>query len=259
MNAQPSELEVVRALAVELAKRAGDQLISTHHLRLEVQTKSSASDWVSDADRAAERIIVEELARTRPNDGILGEEGSLQESANGWTWVIDPLDGTSNYLRGYPGWAVSIAVERHGNTVVGIVHDPTARRTYEAVSGEGAQRNGQPITTSACGDLSSAIIGTGFSYHSPQRARQGERLASLLPLVADIRRCGSAALELCHVADGSLDGFFEDDLEKWDWAAGALIVEEGGGRVIPIHDDATSGVVAAPCQLLPAMSKALGY
>ena len=259
MNAHSSELEGVRALAVELAKRAGDQLMSNHHLRLGVQTKSSASDWVSDADRAAERTIVEELARTRPDDGILGEEGSLHESANGWTWVIDPLDGTSNYLRGYPGWAVSIAVERHGKTVVGIVHDPTARRTYEAVSGEGAQRNGQPITTSACGDLSSAIIGTGFSYHSPQRARQGERLASLLPLVADIRRGGSAALELCHVADGSLDGFFEDDLEKWDWAAGALIVEEGGGRVISIHDDATSGIVAAPCPLLPAMSRALGY
>lgn len=115
------------------------------------------------------------------------------------------------------------------------------------------------MTTSACKDLSKAIIGTGFSYHSPQRARQGERLATSLPHVADVRRGGSAALELCHVADGSLDGFFEDDLEKWDWAAGALIVEESGGCVTSIHDGHVSGVVAAPCQVLPIIMTALGY
>ena len=111
MNANPSELGRVRALAVELARRAGDQLTSTPHRGLKVQTKSSASDWVSSADRSAERTIVEGIRRTRPQDRIVGEEGSFHQSASGWTWVIDPLDGTSNYLRGYPGWAVSIAVE----------------------------------------------------------------------------------------------------------------------------------------------------
>ena len=242
-----------------MAKRAGDRLMSKHYGRLEVQTKSSSSDWVSDADREAEEAIVEALTRTRPDDGIYGEEGAFRQSMNGWTWVIDPLDGTSNYVRGYPGWAVSIAVELRGRTVVGVVHDPTARTTYEAVSGKGAQRDGQTITTSACEDLSNAIIGTGFSYHAAQRARQGRRLATLLQHIADVRRGGSAALELCHVADGSLDGFYEDDLEKWDWAAGALIVQESGGRVTRIRDYASSGVAAAPCQLLPTIVATLVY
>jgi myo-inositol-1(or 4)-monophosphatase len=196
-----------------------------------VESKSSTTDMVSDADRAAERLLLDRITRARPDDGVLGEEGADVEGTSGLTWVVDPLDGTTNYLFGYPVWSVSVACEDADGGVVAVVHDPTRGETFAAERGAGATLNGRPVHARAPRGLDRALIGTGFAYDPGDRGLQARVLTDLLPRVRDIRRGGSAALDLAWVACGRLDGFYEWGIKHWDRAAGMLLVAEAGGRV----------------------------
>jgi myo-inositol-1(or 4)-monophosphatase len=195
-----------------------------------VESKSSTTDMVSDADRAAERLLLDRITSARPDDGVLGEEGADVEGRSGLTWVVDPLDGTTNYLFGYPVWSVSVACEDSDGGVVAVVHDPTRRETFAAERGAGATLNGRPVHARAPGALDRALIGTGFAYDPGDRGFQARVLTDLLTRVRDIRRGGSAALDLAWVACGRLDGFYEWGIKHWDRAAGMLLVAEAGGR-----------------------------
>jgi myo-inositol-1(or 4)-monophosphatase len=208
--------------------------------------KSSRTDMVSDADRDAEALIRELLAAERPEDGLLGEEGSQAEGATGRRWVVDPLDGTTNYLYRFPAWAVSVALEDGDGSLVGVVHDPLHGETYTAARGEGALVNGEGIAVSGAEDLGTALIGTGFGYDADRRAMQAEVLQRVLPQVRDVRRAGAAALDLCMVACGRLDGYYERGLNSWDWAAGSLIASEAGAAVLPLPGEPFGLLAAVP-------------
>jgi myo-inositol-1(or 4)-monophosphatase len=221
-------------------------------------TKSSATDPVTRADMAAQQVIADMLATARPADGLLGEEGLDRAGETGWEWIIDPLDGTVNYLYGSDEWAVSIAARDDAGTAVGVVHAPALGRTYTAVRGEGCYLDGRRLAVHRCLDLSRAVVGTGFSYDAATRAAQAAVLARVLPRVADIRRCGSAALELARVASGRLDAFYEDDLQEWDWAAGALLASEAGAAVSQIAGPGQrSGILAAGPDLAAPLTRLL--
>jgi myo-inositol-1(or 4)-monophosphatase len=219
-------------------------------------TKSSATDPVTRADVAAQQVIAGMIARARPGDAILGEEGLDRPGDSGWRWIVDPLDGTVNYLYGRDQWAVSIAVEDpDGAVVAGVVLAPALGRTYTAVRGQGSWLDGRRLAVRPATALARAVIGTGFSYDAATRAAQAAVLARLLPSVADIRRGGSAALDLAAVASGRIDAFYENDLSVWDWAAGALLAAEAGAAVSGLPGPhGRSGVVAAA----PALAGPLG-
>ena len=196
-------------------------------------TKSSETDPVTAADEASQQVIADIILEERPDDGILAEEEGLNRpGTSGWRWFVDPLDGTVNYIYGRDQWSVSIAVQDpDGVTVAGVVLAPALGRTYTAVRGQGSWLDGQRLAVRPGTDLAHAVIGTGFSYKAPVRADQAAVLSRLLPAVADIRRCGSAALDLADVASGRIDAFYENDLSRWDWAAGALLATEAGAVV----------------------------
>ncbi|WP_030021220.1 inositol monophosphatase family protein [Streptomyces monomycini] len=216
-------------LALEAARRAGELLRDGRPADLGVAaTKTSPIDVVTEMDIASEKLITGFLAERRPDDGFLGEEGASVAGSSGVRWVIDPVDGTVNYLYGLPSWSVSIAAERDGEAVVGVVAAPVRGETYHAVLGGGAFRDGEPVRCRPAPPLSQALIGTGFAYIGERRAAQAEVLRTLLPQVRDIRRGGSAAIDLCDVACGRLDGYYERGLNPWDMAAGALIARESG-------------------------------
>ncbi|KAA6213518.1 inositol monophosphatase [Streptomyces albofaciens JCM 4342] len=216
-------------LALEAARRAGELLRDGRPADLGVAaTKTSPIDVVTEMDLASEKLITGFLAERRPADGFLGEEGASVTGSSGVRWVIDPVDGTVNYLYGLPSWAVSIAAEKDGETVVGVVAAPMRGETYHAVLGGGAHLNGEPVHCRPAPPLSQALIGTGFAYIGERRAAQAEVLRTLLPRVRDIRRGGSAAIDLCDVACGRLDGYYERGLNPWDMAAGDLIAREAG-------------------------------
>jgi len=200
----------------------------------------------SDADRDAEALIGDLLAAERPGDGLLAEEGSSAEAASGRRWVVDPLDGTTNYLYRFPAWAVSIALEDADGQIVGVVHDPLRDETFTAARGAGARLNGATIAVSGAERLDTALVGTGFGYASERREMQAEVVARVIPRVRDIRRAGAAALDLCMVACGRLDGYYERGLSPWDWAAGSLIAAEAGAAVLPLADEPFGLVVASP-------------
>jgi myo-inositol-1(or 4)-monophosphatase len=191
---------------------------------------------VSDADREAEEAISRLLREERPDDGLLGEEGLSAGGSSGRRWVVDPLDGTTNYLYRYRAWCVSVALEDgSGDGLVGVVHDPLAGETFSASRGGGAFLDGSPISVRASGELGRALVATGFGYDPEVRAGQAAVLLRVLPRVRDVRRAGAAALDLCHVAAGRLDGYYERGINHWDYAAGALIVREAGGLVLPLE------------------------
>lgn len=244
----PSELSALLKLATRLASEAGAYLLDgVHRPRTSVETKSTASDMVSEMDRGAERMIVDGILRERPDDGLLGEEGAERAGTSGLRWVIDPLDGTTNYLYGNPMWSVSIAVEREGVGIVGVVEAPTLRETFAAATGAGATRNGTPIRVTDCDSLDAALVATGFSYDPDARRLQGLVAARLLPIVRDLRRAGSAALDLCAVASGRVDAYYERGCKAWDLAAGAVILREAGGIATDLENEppSTSMCVAA--------------
>jgi myo-inositol-1(or 4)-monophosphatase len=228
-----SEVGRVLELALGLAREAGAIQRQRYETDFRIATKSSAVDLVTEVDQACERHIVDALTRERPGDAILAEEGSgADQSGPGWRWVIDPLDGTTNYAHGYPRFCVSIGVERDDVPTVGVVYDPLLDETYHALRGAGAFRNGQPIRVSSEPALDRALLATGFAYD--RRASKEDNLdhfGAFLKSARALRRDGSAALDLCYVASGRLDGFWELNLAAWDIAAGALLVEEAGGRV----------------------------
>jgi myo-inositol-1(or 4)-monophosphatase len=224
----------LRALAVTVAREAGD-LLADRAGQVEVAaTKSSPTDVVTEMDRRSEELIRSRILAARPSDAILGEEGGLIGNAGNAPvlWVIDPLDGTVNYLYGLHDWAVSIAAEVAGEIVTGAVYVPVRGELFSAVKGGGA------LLESADGEsklhcntgvpLERALIGTGFGYLAARRKVQGEVVAAMLPQVRDIRRIGVASIDLCAVAAGRLDGFYERGLNYWDWAAGALVAAEAG-------------------------------
>jgi len=242
-------------LAELAARQAGELLLERFGGPASgVAAKSSSTDLVSDADRAAEAAILELLAAERPDDAILGEEGTAATGTSGRRWVVDPLDGTTNYLYGYPAWSVSVALEDPGGLLAGVVHDAPRRETFRAERAGGAALNGRSIGVRLHDDLATALIATGFGYAPERRAAQAEALQAILPRVRDLRRAGSAALDLAWVAAGRLDGYYERGLKAWDWAAGRLIVLEAGG-VVEALDGEPAGLVAASPELLPDLSR----
>jgi myo-inositol-1(or 4)-monophosphatase len=257
-------------VAQTAAAAAGRVLLDARDGVLEVHTKSSDSDPVSSADTAAQRAIVAVIEQARPGDGLTGEEDGLRRpGTSGVRWVVDPLDGTVNYLYGRDEWAVSIAACDADGALAAIVYAPAFGRSYTATRGSGAWlathhppgpggvgRRRLGVRTAA--DLATSIIGTGFSYAADRRRGQASTLAGLLPRIADIRRSGSAALDLAAVAAGTLDAFYEDDLAEWDWAAGALIAAEAGAVVESLPGPAgRSGILAAAPALHTSLRAAI--
>jgi len=194
-------------------------------------TKSSSVDVVTESDRSAERLIRRTLLDARPDDAVLGEEGDDQPGTSGVRWIVDPIDGTVNFLYGIPQYAVSIAAELDGEVVAGVVLNAATGTEYTATLGGPAHRDGVPIRVRATVPLGERLIGTGFSYEARQREVQAAALLRLLPRIRDIRRFGSCALDLCAVAQGSLDGYLEEGVNLWDHAAGGLVARSAGARV----------------------------
>jgi myo-inositol-1(or 4)-monophosphatase len=224
------QLPELLALAKDIALEAGALLVERlTHVRTAISSKSTATDMVSEVDRESESLIVRRILAVRPNDGILGEEGSARAGISGLRWVIDPLDGTTNYLYGIPAFCVSIGVEDAEGVAAGAVYEPVRVEMFSAARGLGAFRDGRAVRVTSQSDPALALVGTGFSYEADRRRMQAERLVKVLPVVRDIRRAGSAALDLCSVACGRLDGYFEEGLNAWDYSAGSLIVAEAGG------------------------------
>ncbi|MGD0605184.1 MAG: inositol monophosphatase family protein [Streptosporangiaceae bacterium] len=246
-------------IAVDAAGEAGRLLASWRgETRPEVvDTKSSPTDVVTKMDRRSEALITGRIRAVRPGDTVLGEEGgqtageAIPAGPSRVRWVVDPLDGTVNYLYGLPDWAVSIAAEVDGTVVAGVVEVPRFGETFTAVAGQGAwlHRNGaaRALRCTSGVTLGQALIGTGFGYASGRRQVQGEVIAAILPYVRDIRRGGSAAVDLCSVAAGRMDAFFERGLNYWDYAAGGLIAREAGAKVggLAGRAESTSMAVAA--------------
>jgi myo-inositol-1(or 4)-monophosphatase len=220
------------AYAVTLARGAADLVRQLSSSRAEVTSKTTSTDLVTEVDRASERWLVERIAADRPSDGVLGEEGGERPGTSGVRWIVDPIDGTVNFVLGLPEYAVSVAAERDGVVVAGAVANPVTGELYRAQLGAGAWLESLDGSRRLQGPrgvpLERAVIGTGFGYARELRQRQGGVAAALLPLVADLRRLGSAALDLCAVAAGRLDGYFEAGLNEWDAAAGALVAAEAG-------------------------------
>lgn len=229
------DVHALLTLATDLAKLAGALALEMRHGVEQLPTKSSPTDVVTAADKAVERLLVEAITKARPDDGLLGEEGAASSGSSGLRWVIDPIDGTVNYLYGIPQWAVSIGVEDADGSVVGVVFDAAKDELWQAIRGTGATLNGSPLHCSDVTDLAQALVGTGFGYAQEARAAQALLLPTLLPAVRDIRRLGSGALDLCGVAAGRLDAYYEQGLSPWDLSAGGLIAREAGARVEGLH------------------------
>lgn len=254
-----SALAELCRLASEVALEAGELLLGYYdgsapsdELAASVASKSTRTDLVTAADRASEALIVRRVLEERPDDGILGEEGAEREGTSGVRWVIDPLDGTINFVYGFPAFAVSIACELDGETVVGVVRDPLRDETFTSTLGGGALLNGEALGIGEDGPpLGEALVATGFGYDTRRRLDQARLLDTVLPSVRDIRRAGAAALDLCWVAAGRLDALYEAGLAPWDLAAGSLVVTEAGG-VVELVDGLVDGaptVFAGPRRL----------
>ncbi|MEV6009542.1 inositol monophosphatase family protein [Streptomyces sp. NPDC051976] len=247
-------------IALEAARRAGALLRDGRPADLGVAaTKTSPIDVVTEMDIAAEKLITTYIGQLRPADGFLGEEGASSEGTSGVRWVIDPLDGTVNYLYGLPSWAVSIAAERDGEVIVGVVEAPMRGETYQAVRGGGAFVNGAPARCRPAPAFSHALVGTGFGYLAERRAAQAEVVRALVPQVRDIRRGGSAAIDLADVGCGRLDAYFERGLNPWDLAAGALFAREAGALTGGRPGEPASGelTVAGPSGLFEPLQELL--
>lgn len=247
---------------LELARKVGHDagaLLMERPPAFEIESKSTAIDIATQMDKKAEKFIMESLLAVRPDDGIIGEEGSSVESKSGITWVIDPLDGTVNYFYGLPGWNVSIAAKDKDGSVVGVVTAPTINSTWWAIRGGGAFYNGHQIHCNDPIALDRALIATGFQYDVAHRTTQMTDLAKLVPLARDIRRNGAAAVDLCHVAMGALDGYYEAGLKEWDWAAGGLVATEAGARFVQYGQEPLRTTLAAGPTLHGQLASLLGF
>jgi myo-inositol-1(or 4)-monophosphatase len=251
----------LREIAEAVAREAGRQLRDAFAgPRVNVTAKSSPTDLVSEADHAAERLIRARLAAARPGDGILGEEGGDAEGSTGLRWVVDPLDGTINFLFGIPQWAVSIACEDERGTVTGVIYDPMRDELWTAERDGPALLDGRAIRCSSRDDLATALVATGFGYDARVREYQARVAARLLPQVRDIRRLGSAALDLAWTAAGRYDAFYERGLNVWDRAAGDLLCARAGlvVRELAPAPPAAAGVLVAPESLVDGLEGIVG-
>jgi myo-inositol-1(or 4)-monophosphatase len=224
--------EAALALAIAAAREAGALLLELGRSPATgIRSKSSATDLVSAADDRAERAIVTAIRRQRPEDALVAEEGSSAPGSSGVSWYVDPLDGTINYLYGIPHWSVSICCADAGGPLAGVVFDPVRDELFSATRGGGARLGERRLSITDKSDLATSLIATGFGYDGAQRVTQARILAAILGEVRDVRRFGSAALDLCWVAATRYDGYFESVEKPWDWMAGAMLVREAGGRV----------------------------
>ncbi|MEO0250214.1 MAG: inositol monophosphatase family protein [candidate division WOR-3 bacterium] len=218
--------------AVETAKEAGNLLRDHFGRELGVAHKSSSTDLVTDVDLLSEEFITEKIATYYPRHQILAEESGHKETTSEYRWLIDPLDGTTNYAHGYPFFCVALALEYRGEIVLGVAYDPLRDELFVAERGSGALLNGRPIQMSRTEKLAESLLATGFPYYVKARPDESlEYFARFVSTAQAIRRDGSAVLDLCYLACGRFDGFWELGLKPWDMAAGALMVEEAGGRV----------------------------
>ena len=249
-----SELDEIRATAREAAQAAGELLRERFRgPAAGVRAKTSSTDLVSEADERAEEEIVRRIRAERRNDAIVAEERASAEGSSGFRWYVDPLDGTINFLYGIPHWCVAIACADKDGPLVGIVYDPLRNEVFSAERGGGARlqsgADDDPVRLAVTDkrDLASALIGTGFAYVAESRRAQGPIAATVVGEVRDIRRAGSASLDLAYVAAGRLDGYFESVDKPWDWVAGALLVREAGGRVTELapSDPALPRIIAS--------------
>jgi len=234
-------------LACETAREAAAMVLGRHGEHHRVDTKASDIDLVTEVDRASEVLITQRLLAARPGDGVVGEEGANVTGSSGVEWLVDPIDGTTSFVYGLPGFSVSIAARVAEQVVAGCVVAPAFTTEYSAIIGQGATMNGKQIRCRPVSSLSKALIGTGFSPDHERRVRQGRVFGAIIPQIRDIRRMGSAAIDLCAVAGGQLDGYFEIGLSLWDYAAGALIAAEAGAVTIvePDHTSERAFLLAA--------------
>ncbi|MGW1678709.1 inositol monophosphatase family protein [Saccharopolyspora sp. NPDC002376] len=221
--------EVAVQIAIEAAKLA--RTVRDEAVTRGVDTKSTETDVVTAGDRAVERLVRERLAELRPGESVLGEEEGGEEALEGLRWVVDPIDGTVNYLYGFPWYSVSLAAQVDGRSVAGAVVEPVSGRVWSAALGHGAFLDGERLHVSAADRLDLSLVGTGFAYDAERRKAQAAVVGELMGQVRDIRRAGVASLDLCAVGAGWLDGMYEVGLKRWDWAAGALVAEEAGAQL----------------------------
>ena len=224
-------LSIAREVVPELRRRAGGVDVSA--------TKSTVTDLVTEVDCWAEERIVARILDARPDDAVLAEEGAGVAGTSGVRWLVDPIDGTTNFVYGHPGFSVSIGVEVDNRPVAGVVVDPLLGDEFCAAHGQGATRNGRPVRVSSVSDPAAALVATGFAYDSERRRLQAEALVTILPRVRDVRRVGGAALDLASVSCGRVDAYFEWGLSPWDCSAGSVLVTEAGG-VITLFKTSTS-------------------
>ena len=237
--------ETLRTAAVQVAEEAAELARSIRDESVTgaaVHTKSTETDVVTAADRAAERLVRDRLAELRPGESVLGEEEGGAAALEGLRWVVDPIDGAVNYLYGFPWYAVSLAAQIDGRSVAGAVVEPVSGRVWSAAEGAGAHCDGVRLSVSAADRLDLALVGTGFAYDPRRRRAQAAATAELLGEVRDIRRSGAASLDLCAVAAGWIDAYFEVGLKRWDWAAGALIAQEAGAQLRLPGGDSADGL-----------------
>jgi myo-inositol-1(or 4)-monophosphatase len=244
-----SRADELLALATDVAHEAGAGLREAFGRALEISAKSTPTDLVSEADLATERLIRARLEAARPDDAIMGEEGDDRPGTSGLRWVVDPLDGTVNFLFGIPIWCVSIACEDSRGALAGVVFDPMRRETWAATRDGAATLDGTPLARPARRELSTALVATGFGYDAAVRESQARAVARLLPRVRDLRRLGAAALDLAWTAAGRFDAYYERGVKHWDVAAGALICERAGldvRELAPAPPAERGMLVAAP-------------
>ncbi|MFI7614975.1 inositol monophosphatase family protein [Nonomuraea terrae] len=238
------------SLAEDIAREAGDMLLAKRPtMSREIETKSSPTDVVTALDKASEELIRERVLAARPGDRILGEEGGEDPGDSDVRWVVDPIDGTVNFLYGLPEWAVSIAVEVKGEVVAGVVNVPARGEVYTAALGRGAWLGDTRLRCNTGVPLDRALVATGFGYSATRRAVQGEVVAKVLTRVRDIRRGGSCAIDLCSLAAGRVDAYYERGINPWDYAAAGLVATEAGARLGGLHGRPVSpsfAVCAAP-------------
>jgi myo-inositol-1(or 4)-monophosphatase len=252
--------DALERLAVSTAQSAAQLIRRTVGRAVSVGLKSSPSDVVTQTDIDTEALIRALLSEATPGAGFVGEEGATTvPDRNGLTWIIDPLDGTVNFTYGLPVVGVSIAAGVHGTVVAGAVADVVGNQVFSAAVGMGARWDGQPITASACNDIGRAMVTTGFSYSAELRRQQGELVGRLIPIARDIRCFGSAAIQLCWVACGRVDAYYERDTKVWDYAAGALIAAEAGATVELPCPENDSLCVAAPPELFAELRGLIEY
>ncbi len=262
VTTDPALLSQLLAVAIDLAHDAGALLLERFEGGREraLASKSSPTDLVSEADLASERLIRERLAEIRPADGFLGEEGGGQAGSSGLGWIVDPLDGTVNFLFGIPQWCVSVAVRDDHGSLAGAIFDPCRDELFSATRHDIPTLNGMPLEGSTCEDLSTAMLATGLAYDAAVRAAQAEVLARVIPRVRDIRRSGSAALDLAWTAAGRYDVYFERTVKPWDIAAGTLICTRAAltVRELPEREGLPLGILAAAPALAEPLLELVG-